>query len=442
MSATKFLESLNYTTASYKGVGFLWFGDNYVTRGRSVRVNETQNDNGEGKVQDNGLVPKQYTISCEPINTTAESYNELLKTFESEGAGVLVHPFDGELLVIAGDLQTSATQEAIGKYNILVTFTVTSDIVYPNAPDSAGGVQNQADDTRESFIDKIKNGIEDFDLASAIGYAASFFDYILYNIPNSVFPFDMINNASDVFDSVGGILDSRKGSSFDDAFDSAANDYTGGSAGGIKGRGAQNNVTDNFSNSKEGLAAQCVTVAGFVETIGSVFTGLTSKNTNISQQAGLVNELIDFGGSVSFGKSAVPSDFIENNNNVILECYVQKLILLEVCKRAVVAEYDLLQDILDVENRINQLSNLVFDKLPNDKEDIQPVVDAALEVLRQKELVAARVKPELFNNIDLFTLCYQNYGNIDDKNINLLKRINPNRNYANMTGEVFVVDVN
>ena len=303
-------------------------------------------------------------------------------------------------------------------------------------------MQNQADDTRESFIDKIKNGIEDFDLASAIGYAASFSDYILYDIPNSVFPFDMINNASDVFDSVGGILDSRKGSSFDDAFDSAANDYTGGIAGGIKGRGAQNNVTDNFSNSKEGLAAQCVTVTGFVETIGSVFTGLTSKNANISQQAGLVNELIDFGGSVSFGKSAVPSDFIENNNNVILECYVQKLILLEVCKRAVVAEYDLLQDILDVENRINQLSNLVFDKLPNDKEDIQPVVDAALEVLRQKELVAARVKPELFNNIDLFTLCYQNYGNIDDKNINLLKRINPNRNYANMTGEVFVVDVN
>ena len=117
--------------ASYKGIGFL-VSSSSIVGGRKDQLHEFPNSNKQ-TIEDFGLLPRSYSLTAW---ITGEKYlanrDALLSALEDGEAGVLSHPFYGEIQdIVARSFTISETMSELGRAEISIKFDISNDIGLP-----------------------------------------------------------------------------------------------------------------------------------------------------------------------------------------------------------------------------------------------------------------------------------------------------------------------
>jgi len=162
--------------ASFKGVPFL-FQSHSTTTGRKVVIHEFVNTDRRF-VQDLGKLSKKIKI----IGVlTGDGYfvhrNDLIQALQSEGPGILQHPFLGNLKVVALPGTFTETTQAVGKAVFNMQFERADKNIYPKEVDRYG---SRIKDGSNKSKDESKNAFNNH-------YTVPFTDHETFNDANSMY---------------------------------------------------------------------------------------------------------------------------------------------------------------------------------------------------------------------------------------------------------------
>lgn len=136
----------NYRAATFRGVGF-FVSTADSTHGRRQAVHETaQRD--VPHTEDLGRKAREFNITGYLLGSDYDIEREALITAcEQEGAGVLVHPYRGELTVVCRGLTVSESTDEGGKCTLSITFLEAGEVSYPSAKvDSVNAISKKGGD--------------------------------------------------------------------------------------------------------------------------------------------------------------------------------------------------------------------------------------------------------------------------------------------------------
>ena len=158
--------------ASFKGVSFEVTGGS-VTIGRRTQVHEyPQRDTPY--TEDLGKATRTYTVNGFVIGDDFIGHSKrLIETFESGGAGILVHPWLGRVKVVATS-QPQITWSLEKRYaSFSVTFTEAGELTNPFIKDIGSELRKLADGLVSDALDALGITMDD------IGNAQDFVDSIM-----------------------------------------------------------------------------------------------------------------------------------------------------------------------------------------------------------------------------------------------------------------------
>lgn len=123
--------------ASFRGVSFFVDSDE-ANFGRRVALHEyPQRD--KPMAEDMGRATRRYRVNAFVVGPDfIAARDKLLAAIEQEGAGLLVHPFYGELAVTAEECSVSHDKSAGGMAAISLTFVEAGELAYPQQTGRAG----------------------------------------------------------------------------------------------------------------------------------------------------------------------------------------------------------------------------------------------------------------------------------------------------------------
>ncbi|MCQ9423379.1 DNA circularization N-terminal domain-containing protein [Pseudomonas sp. LJDD11] len=146
----------NYRAATFRGVGF-FVSTADSTHGRRQAVHETaQRD--VPYTEDLGRKAREFSITGYLLGKDYDVEREaMIAACEQAGAGVLVHPYRGELTVVCRGLTVSESTEEGGKCTLSITFLEAGEVSYPSAKvDSVNAISKKggevSDAARHNFV--------------------------------------------------------------------------------------------------------------------------------------------------------------------------------------------------------------------------------------------------------------------------------------------------
>lgn len=143
--------------ASYKGAKFL-IGATRTDGGRKTAVHEFPNsDNRE--IEDLGLNRKSFSITGFIGNKNYfEDINRLLSKLDSEGPGILVHPWRGQIQVQLLNYTLNENPTELGKATFLMEFKALTEAVEPAR---SGDNLQLSQDSSEIILEQITSNISE-----------------------------------------------------------------------------------------------------------------------------------------------------------------------------------------------------------------------------------------------------------------------------------------
>lgn len=150
------LEELN--VASFKGVRFAC-NDTTTSVGRAKIKHEFANSN-KNNIEDQGLIPRVFQLTALIFGDNyTRDRDRLLTAIESEGVGVLIHPFYGRIEnAVAMPVTFNETVKRLGRIEIPITFEVSDSEGIPAVAQlSSSGITN----LKESLIDNVETDFSD-----------------------------------------------------------------------------------------------------------------------------------------------------------------------------------------------------------------------------------------------------------------------------------------
>lgn len=135
--------------ASFRGVPFFVDGDD-ATFGRRTVVHEyPQRD--KPWAEDMGRATREYSLQAFVVGPDyMAARDKLLQAIEQPGAGQLVHPFYGQLVVSIKDFRVSHRREDGGMAAFQITFVEAGELAFPQAKDRARSLVGRAADSLQA----------------------------------------------------------------------------------------------------------------------------------------------------------------------------------------------------------------------------------------------------------------------------------------------------
>jgi len=235
--------------ASFRGVPFFVEGDD-ATFGRRTQVHEyPQRD--KPFAEDLGRATREYSLTAFIVGADFQAQRDKLQAaIEQEGAGQLVHPFYGQIVVSVKDYRVSHSRENGGMCTISMSFVEAGELSFPQAKDRTQSLATRAADklSTSALIDFTSKftvtGFADFMSTAALADITSVIDAAKTGLKYVKNPGALVDvvasdlNLTDA-DSVGGALQGLFASA-SSLYESAASlsktgqaSYYGSHAGGV-----------------------------------------------------------------------------------------------------------------------------------------------------------------------------------------------------------------
>lgn len=191
--------------ASFRGVPFFVEADD-ATFGRRTQVHEyPQRD--KPFAEDLGRATREYTLTAFLVGDDFQAQREKLQqAIEQAGAGQLVHPFYGQLVVSVKDYRVSHSRENGGMCTISIGFVEAGELSFPQAKDRTQSIATAAADklsvsALSDFTSKFSvDGFADFVSTAALDDIAGVLDTVQTGMKYVKNPGALIDVAIDSFD--------------------------------------------------------------------------------------------------------------------------------------------------------------------------------------------------------------------------------------------------
>jgi prophage DNA circulation protein len=152
--------------ASYKQVSFLADVSN-IRGGRNDVLHKYANT-GHQSIEDMGALPRSYTITAVITGTDYfQKRNQLLSVIEEGGAGILVHPFYGEIQnVVARNFTLTEDLKSVGAATITINFDIDNST---STPIAVANTITEINSARDIALDSIANDLgSEWDVSVAL----------------------------------------------------------------------------------------------------------------------------------------------------------------------------------------------------------------------------------------------------------------------------------
>lgn len=383
--------------ASFKGAEFL-IKTSSTEGGRKTVTHEFPNSD-KRFVEDLGLLNKTFNITGiigDP--NYFEKRDALLAALESAGEGLLVHPFFGQVNVVALPYTISQNDTALGEASITMSFQVSEPNQQPTQTSNNFFLVNRLKENNYSFINLF---IEDS-----------------FNVGNKFFNFD---DAAEKVSSIGSaFLSASTGiSNVTDEF----NEYT--------------NSLVEFQQKANSLVNQPSLLAASITELLQTSEGITLDPFD---QYNFIKNLFGFGKNDVAFNLTTSSTVERQKNRDTLNNSINAGALSQAYQVATTIDYETTDQLDQIRKELeNQYSLIDKDNIPSDlKNGLIEIRNQTREFLDELEQDVARITDfKILEYIPAKILSYQQYGGID--RANQIISLNKIKNAAFVKGDLRLI---